>query len=128
VVLELVGGKIYKESVEMLAQPGQIVIIGVSSIDFSKINPFTWLQAVKTIPRFNFQGLMQKSYGVSSVHLGFMLPKKERLLKIWTEATKFMRKHKLKPLIGKVFSFEDLPKAQLYMESRKSHGKVIIKL
>jgi len=128
VVLEMVGGKIYKGCVDMLRAPGKIVIIGISSIDFSKMNPLTWPKALKALPRFNLQDMIQRSYGVSSVHLGHMMHRKEKLLDMWADLSKFIRKHKLKPLVGKEFSFEELPEAHKYLESRKSHGKVVIKV
>jgi len=40
----------------------------------------------------------------------------------------FVEKHDIKPIIGKVFQFEDASLAHKHIESRQSFGKVLLKI
>ena len=66
------------------------------------------------------------STGVMATHIGYLLPDEERLLRIWHALTEFTRTHGLRPVVGRTFSFEELPEAHRFMESRGSVGKLVV--
>jgi NADPH:quinone reductase-like Zn-dependent oxidoreductase len=43
------------------------------------------------------------------------------------ELVDFVRRHGLRPRIGHVFSFDQLPEAHRLVESRRSWGKVVVR-
>jgi NADPH:quinone reductase-like Zn-dependent oxidoreductase len=61
-------------------------------------------------------------------HLGYLLPNEKLLNTIWNQFSEFTIQHQLKPIVGHIFNFEDLPQAHELMESRNSKGKIVIKL
>jgi NADPH:quinone reductase-like Zn-dependent oxidoreductase len=105
-----------------------MVVVGLAGLEFNLWNPISVYKAWKALPRPDIRQMMVRSYGVSAMHLGWILPDIELLSRIWKDLTTFTIKHKIRPVIGAVFNFDDMPQAHRLMESRESTGKVIIKL
>jgi NADPH2:quinone reductase len=128
VVLELVGGTVYRKSIDLLAPFGRVVVAGFASLHLNRWNPVSWWQAWRSIPRPNISDMGEKSYAVMGTHLGYLLKDMPRLSGIWRELTAFVRAHELRPIVGAVFPLEDIAKAHALMETRKSMGKIVMKL
>lgn len=128
VVLEVVGGEVFKKSVRLLKPFGRLVIIGFASISFKKWNPLTWWKTWKDAPKVKVMDMAQGSYGISASHIGYLTALPEVAKASWEELSEFMNKHSIKPYVGDIFDFEDMAKAHAYMESRKSTGKIVMKL
>lgn len=129
VVLEMVGGQIFKKSLNVINPFGRLVVAGFASLDLKKWNPVSWIRTWQDIPRVNVGDLAKKSIAVMSSHLGYLLedePKQmENTLK---DLIEFVKTHKIKPIIGKVFLFDQVSEAHRYIESRQSVGKVLLKI
>jgi len=128
VVLSSVSGDIYHKSRNLLAPLGKIVVIGLAGLEFSPWNPVSLYRAWKALPRPDIRNMMVNSYGISAFHLGWILPDTELVSGIWKDLTAFTQKHKIRPVIGAVFDFKDMPQAHRLMESRESAGKIIVKI
>ncbi len=128
VILEVVGGEVFRESLKSLNPFGRVVVIGFASLDLNKWNPFSWYKTWKSIPKANISNLAVHSSGVLASHLGYLLKDSERLMNVWSNLTHFTEKHHIKPIVGHTFDFDDLPEAHHLMESRKSVGKIVIKV
>ena len=129
VVLEMVGGSVFKKSLDVLNPFGRLVVAGFASLDLNKWNPLSWIQTWRDIPRVNVGRLAQKSVAVMSSHLGYLLEEEPKQMEyILSDLKDFVKKHDIKPLIGKVFPFEEASQAHNYIESRKSYGKVLLKI
>ncbi|MFQ5535956.1 MAG: zinc-binding alcohol dehydrogenase family protein [Gemmatimonadota bacterium] len=128
VVLELVGGKVYQACLEALPPLGRLVVAGYASLDYRLWNPLSWYRAWRGIPRFDVAKSAERSIGVLATHIGYLLPDRGRLMRIWSELTEFTRSHGLRPVVGAVFPFEELPEAHRFMESRKSVGKIVVRV
>ncbi len=126
IVLEVVGGEVFRESLRTLNPFGRLIVIGFASLALQKWNPLSWYRTWKDIPRVNVSYLATHSSGVLASHLGYLLKDKERLAKVWRELSEFTRTHQLKPIVGHTFPFDKLPEAHALMESRKSTGKIVI--
>jgi NADPH2:quinone reductase len=72
--------------------------------------------------------LAVKSGGVMASHLGYLLNNPELMQVIFNRLNKFVIENKIKPVIGKVFSFEQAAAAHDFIESRKSKGKVLLEI
>ncbi len=127
-VLEVVGGEVYRKSIEILNPFGRLVVIGFASISFNKWNPFTWWKTWKDAPKADVLKMAVGSYGVMGSHIGYLTANEEIAINESGEMISFIRKHGIKPVVGKVFDFDELPAAHDYMESRKSVGKIIVKI
>ena len=128
VVLEMVGGDIFKKSRELLNPFGRIVVAGFASLNLKKWNPISWWNTWKDIPRASVTSLGESSTGLMATHLGYLLKNPDLMTSIWKNLTAFTKEHSIRPIIGHRFSFSELPEAHRLMESRKSKGKIIIKV
>ena len=128
VVLELVGGDTFKKAKGLLNPFGRIVIAGVASLKWSKTNPLSWPSALKKIPRFDIRKMAIGSNGILATHIGYLIKNRELSMQLWKELSSFTIEHKIKPVVSHVFDFDQLPQAHAYIESRKSYGKVVVKV
>jgi NADPH2:quinone reductase len=126
VVLELVGGEVYRKSLNLLAPFGRLVVAGFASLALQKWNPISWWKTWRDIPRANVGHMAVNSYGVLASHLGYQLKDTPRLLNTWQELTDFVHKHQIRPVVGATFSFDDIASAHKLMESRQSYGKIVV--
>ena len=126
VVLEVVGGEIFRKSLEILNPFGRLVVIGFASLNLNKLNPFSWWQTWRDIPRVKINDMATASQVVGASHLGYLLKDSERLMRIWGNLHDFTIEHELKPVIGNEFPFSEMAAAHTLMESRKSMGKIVV--
>jgi NADPH2:quinone reductase len=128
VVLEMVGGEVYRKSINLLAPFGRIVVAGFAGLDLQKWNPVSWWKTWRAIPRASVSQMAVNSYGVLASHLGYQLKDAARLLNTWQELTTFVQTHQIRPVVGAIFPFDDIAKAHQLMESRQSYGKIVVKV
>ena len=127
-VLEVVGGEVFRKSMRLLNPFGRTVVMGFASLNLKKWNPVSWYRTWKSIPRVKINNLAVHSSGVLSSHLGYLLNNEKRTRKILTEMTAFMKEHNLKPQVGKIFEFHKIAEAHEWMESRRSVGKIVVNI
>ncbi|MEP1033123.1 zinc-binding dehydrogenase [Ekhidna sp.] len=127
-VLETVGGDVFKKSMKLLDSFGRLVVIGFASMNFKIWNPFSWVKTYIDAPKVNMMNMAIESKGVFASHIGYLTENENLTSGIWDELHAFTKDNNLKPVVGKVFDFSDLPDAHTYMESRDSVGKIVIKL
>ncbi len=128
VVLEMVGGDIYKKNLELTRFFGRIVVAGFASFDLKKWNPFSWYKTWKDLPRVPIATMSHKSIGVFAMHLGYLLKDQERTRQCFERMRDFVQKHSIKPIVGKIFPLEKAAEAHQFIESRQSMGKVLLKV
>ena len=127
-VLEVVGGEVFRKSVALLNPFGRLVVTGYASIPFKRWNPWSWWQTWKNAPKAPIMDMAKNSYGILASHIGYLIEKPEVVNENWKEMVKYVSDNNLKPVISKIFNFEDLPQAHSYMESRNSFGKILVKV
>jgi len=126
VVLETVGGTVYRTCLQHLAPFGRIVVAGYAGLDYSIWSPLSWWRAWRDAPRLSVMKAAVASSGMLATHIGYLLRDAERLQGIWSALTDFTRAHGLRPVVGRTFPFDELPEAHRFMESRESVGKLIV--
>ncbi|WP_462248544.1 quinone oxidoreductase family protein [Ekhidna sp.] len=127
-VLETVGGEVFKKSMKLLDSFGRLVVIGFASMNLKIWNPISWVKTYLDAPKVNMMKMATESKGIFASHIGYLTENEGLTSDIWDELYKFTKDNNLKPIVGKVFDFSDLPDAHTYMESRDSVGKIVIKL
>lgn len=129
VVLETVGGEVFRRSLDVLHPFGRIVAAGFAGLDLKKWNPYSWYRTWRDIPRADIRKMAQKSVAFMSCHLGYLLEEEpHRMETIYGELKDFVTVHGIRPVVGRVFPFDEASEAHRYIESRKSRGKVLLSL
>lgn len=126
VVLEVVGGEVFRKSLEVLNPFGRLVVIGFASLNLNKLNPWSWWQTWRDIPRVKIDAMATASHVVGASHLGYLLQDTQRMMRVWDDLSRFTLEHGLKPVVGHEFKFEAMADAHRLMESRQSHGKIVV--
>ena len=127
-VLEMVGGEVFKKSLLLLNPFGRLVVCGYASIPLKKWNPLTWWPAWRDAPKVNVMNMAIGSYGIAASHLGYLTDHPEIAQGEWKKLKAFCATHEIRPVVGHTFSFDELPQAHRLIESRKSIGKVVVQL
>ena len=128
VVLEMVGGDVFKKSVNLLNPFGRVMVMGFASLDLKKWNPLSWWKTWQDAPKMKLKQMAENSHCLMASHLGYLLPNKELLLSTWSRFSEFVNQHQIKPVVGHVLEFDQLPEAHELMESRASKGKIVLRL
>jgi NADPH2:quinone reductase len=128
VVIEMVGGEVFKKCFKILSPFGRFVVMGFASLDLKKWNPYSWWNTWRDIPRVSIMDLAVKSGGVMASHLGYLLRDQERMLNVYKNLKHFINKSDIRPVVGKIFEFDQAPAAHAHVESRKSYGKILLRL
>jgi len=128
VALETVGGEVFRAARGVLAPFGRIVVAGYASLDYSLWNPLSWWPAWKGVPRMPLMEMARGSNGLMATHLGYLLDDPERMRQAWDGLVRFATEHDIRPLIGHEFGFEQVAEAHALMESRRSTGKIVLRV
>jgi len=126
VVMELVGGDVYRQSQRLLAPFGRIVVAGFASLNLQKWNPVSWWRTWRDIPRAQVREMATRSTGLLATHIGYLLPDRERLVRVWRDLSAFVERHEVRPIVGARFPFDRMGGAHALLESRASTGKLVV--
>ena len=112
IVLEMVGGKTFDESLDILAPFGRLVTYGMASRTApSLIQPASLMGGSKTISGF---------------WLSHCFGKKELMNDVIAQLFKLIEEGKLKPVIGEVFPLSQATLAHKSMLARETMGKITL--
>jgi NADPH:quinone reductase-like Zn-dependent oxidoreductase len=128
VVLELVGGEVFRAVWPVLAPFGRVVAAGFASLDLQRWNPLSWLRTWRDLPKADIRSLAPGSHGFMATHIGYLLDDPPRLARIWEDLRAFVVAHGIRPVIGATFRFENMAEAHRLMESRQSVGKIVVRV
>ena len=127
VVLETVGGDVFKACDSALAPFGRMVVAGYAELDYKLWNPLSWWRAWRGMPRMSLDSMFKRSTGMLSTHLGYLIPNASRMREIWDELLDYVAEHDIRPVVGHVLPFEEVAEAHRLMESRRSVGKIVLR-
>jgi NADPH2:quinone reductase len=128
-VIEMVGGDVFKKSMDSLNPFGRVVVTGFASLDLNKWSPASWLRTWKDIPRADVGEMARRSVSVMSSHLGYLLDREPgKMVQLYDELRGFVAEHGIRPVVNRVFGLEEARQAHEYIESRISCGKVLLKI
>ena len=127
-MLELVGGEVFRAVWPVLAPFGRVVVAGFASLDLKRWNPLSWLRTWRELPRADIRSLAPASHGLLATHIGYLLADPPRLARVWEALMAFVAAHNIRPVIGGTFAFEEMAEAHRLMESRRSVGKIVVRI
>ncbi len=127
VVMDSVGGEVFRKSWALLAQMGRYVLYGVSAVAgkgaLSKLRVAAAYSLM--VPIFP-PNLMSANKGIFGFNLGTLTGKEAYFKQSVDEILPLHQSGRLKTLIGKVFPFEQIVEAHRYLQTRQSVGKVVV--
>ena len=125
IVLESIGGKIFKESFDLLTPTGRIIIYGAAKFmsHSSRPNYLKLLFQFLTRPKVDPISLSDTNRSIMGFNLIYLWDKPDEMKRMLTNIHKFNLK---KPYIGSTYSFEKLPEALKHFQSGKTIGKVVV--
>jgi alcohol dehydrogenase len=123
-VFDTIGGTTLEKSFRVVKPGGQIVsIAGLPNASFGREYGTGFFKtSLFRIATLNITKL-EKQYNVKYTYL-FMKPSGEQLRII----TELIESEKIKPVIDRIFPFENAQKAMEYSESGRAKGKIILKI
>ncbi|MFI5236819.1 MAG: zinc-binding dehydrogenase, partial [Ignavibacteriales bacterium] len=126
-VLESVGGQIFKDSFSLLAPAGRIIIYGASQFMSQKNRPDYFKVFYKYLTRSKVDplSLSNTNRSVMGFNLIYLWDRPDELRNM---IETILKMNLQPPHIGKVFSFDKLIEALKYFQSGKTIGKVVVKL
>jgi NADPH2:quinone reductase len=128
VALEMVGGDVFRAVTDTLAPFGRVVVSGYAALDYTLWNPASWWRAWSGMPRMGLMRMLERSNGMLSTHLGFLLADPPLMARVFGELSAFVAHHALRPQVGHVLPFDRVADAHRLMESRESYGKIVLLL
>jgi NADPH2:quinone reductase len=128
VVVEIVGGRVYKESFKLLSPLGRLVVVGFASLDIKWWNPVSWCRTFRDIPKMKIVPMAEKSVGIMASHLGYLVNNPKLMKTIYNRLKDYVIKNNIKPEIGQIFPFDQAAQAHEFIESRKSTGKISLRI
>ncbi|NYG59484.1 NADPH2:quinone reductase [Nocardioides daedukensis] len=115
VILDVVGGDIFTDSLRSLAPQGRLLVVGFA--------------AGQGIPEVKVNRLLLNNIDVRGVGWGdYAMKRPGYMTEQWAEITPFLENGAIKPPIGKVYAMEDFGQALIDMDQRKTLGKSVVTL
>ncbi len=126
-VMECIGGKIFKDSFALLSPQGRLISYGSANFNTKSLmlNYPKLLFKYLSRPKIDPLKMINTNRSVMGFNLIWLWDQKEQLAGM---VDKLNELHLTKPLIGKKFSFNDIHSAIKYLQSGKSVGKVVVKV
>lgn len=123
-VFDTLGGEILEKSFEVIKSGGKIVSVsGLPNARFGKEYGSGFFKTMLFSIASHKLTRLEKKHNVQYTFL-FMKPSGEQLRKI----ANFIETGKIKPIIDRIFPFEDAQKAMEYAEAGRAKGKIILKI
>jgi NADPH:quinone reductase-like Zn-dependent oxidoreductase len=129
VVIDSVGGKVFKKGWKILAPMGRYVLYGFSAVTGKQT--YSKMKAVREMlsaPILFPHTLLSRNVSLSCFNLYFLAKKSEYLRNTLRVILDWQAAGILKPVIGAHYPFSNIAEAQAFMQSRKSIGKIVITL
>ncbi len=129
VVMDSVGGEVFRKSWQLLAPMGRYVLYGVSAVTGKGAISRLKAAAVFSLMRPIFPpSLLSANKGIFGFNLGLLTDKDAYFREAVTDLLRWHARGVLKTLIGKVFPFEEVVEAHRYLQGRESVGKVVVRI
>ena len=127
IVLESIGGKIFKDSFDLLSSTGRIIIYGAAHYMSKSSRPSYPKVAYKylTRPKVDPLSLSDTNRSVMGFNLIYLWDKPDYMRRILEVIKNYNLK---KPYVGATFNFDELSVALKHFQSGKTIGKVVIKI
>jgi NADPH:quinone reductase-like Zn-dependent oxidoreductase len=130
VVMDSVGGDVFKKSWPLLAPMGRYLMLGVSSMTTAdgKLTRAMMADAYEQMKPIFPPSLIHTNKGIFGFNLGLITGKERYFEEAATELLTWYNLGAIRPLVGKIFPFDQIVEAHRYLQNRHSVGKVVVTL
>lgn len=126
-VMDSVGGSVFRKSWKLLAPMGRYVLYGFASVTGARtLEKLRMLREVVQTPLIWPPNMVSKNVSLMGFNMYFLTDKSNYLHTVADELIKLYAKKVVRPVIGRTFSFEDVVAAHRWLQGRKSVGKVVM--
>ena len=127
IVLECIGGEIFKSSYDLLARNGKMVVYGSARYGQTGDRPNYLKLAAKyfTRPKIDPQKMIEQNKAVLGFNLIYLYDMKDRLKEILEDLNNYDLG---KPVVGHTFDFPELKRAVKLFQTGKTQGKVVVRV
>ena len=127
-VMDPIGGKSFKRSIDCLGPTGRLVIYGFSAAAGPSGKRSLWrgARALMQTPRFHPLELMRRNLTVIGVQLAYLQKRTGLLRGQLAEIFRMYQAGEVKPVIGKAYPLAEAAAAHRYIHDRKNIGKVVL--
>ena len=124
-----VGGLTFKKDLKILNNGGKLILYGVSSRMKNKKGIFGTIRLLWNFGLMTPVELLISSKSIMGVNMLRIADNKPEILqRCLKNVVALTKKGILNLVVGKVFSIDDIDMAHEYLESRKSIGKIVVKI
>ncbi len=127
VVMDSVGGKVFRPGWKLLAPMGRYVLYGTGAVagpgGFNYLKAATVLASMSAVAPWR---LVSTNKALIGFNLGTIHGKDAYLREAAAAVLRLQREGIFRPLIGKTFAFEQIAEAHRFLQSRQSVGKVVV--
>ena len=129
VVMDSVGGSVFRKGWNMLAPMGRYVLYGFASVTGKGgLNRLKMYKEALKVPLIFPPGIPSRNVALMGFNLYFLTHKKAYFGRATRQLITWYRKNIIKPHIGATFRFDDIVSAHEYLQTRKSVGKVVVRV
>jgi NADPH:quinone reductase-like Zn-dependent oxidoreductase len=127
VVMDSVGGEVFRKGWPLLAQMGRYVLFGVAAVTGGgSLNRFKAASVfARMFPIFP-PALISQNKGIFGFNLGTLTEQDGYFAEASGEILARYERGTLRPVVGREFSFDEIVEAHSYLQTRQSIGKVVI--
>ncbi len=112
VIYDSVGGDVFDQSLKCIAWNGRLLVIGFAS---------------GRIPEVKANRILLKNIAITGLHWGaHVTSDPEKIPQTFDALFDLYRQGKIKPVIYRTYTLDEVPQALEALASRKTHGKVIV--
>ena len=123
-----VGGLTFKKDLKILNNGGKLILYGVSSRVDNKKGPIGTIKLLWNFGIMTPIELLISSKSIIGVNMLRIADNKPKILaRCLKNVVALTKEGALNPIVGKVFSIDDIAIAHEFLESRKSVGKIVVK-
>lgn len=130
VIMDSVGGDVFKKGWPLLAPMGRYLLLGVSSMTTAdgSLSRSMIADAYEQMKPIFPPSLIHSNRGIIGFNLGLITGKERYFEQAATELLTWYKLGALRPLVGKVFTFDQIIEAHRYLQNRQSVGKVVVRM
>lgn len=126
-IIDPIGGKNTWKSYRALARTGRLGLFGLSTATQTRFSvKFNLVRTVLKMPRFHPVRLMNANKGIFGVNIGHMWGIEEKMRPWMRAIMKGVDEGWVRPHVDRVFPFEKVAEAHMYIEERRNIGKVVL--
>ncbi|MCX6133553.1 MAG: zinc-binding dehydrogenase [Ignavibacteriales bacterium] len=127
VILDSVGGRVFRKGWKLLAPMGRYVLYGFSAVAGRKGVPkVKALIEAASVPHIYPPSLVSQNVSLMGFNLYFLFDRVDYLQETMAMLMSWYKKGLVRPVVGAVYPFEKIREAHTFLQSRQSVGKVVV--